>query len=397
MNKKTNGILGLGLAAALVLSPIGASMALAVDETPTEQPSTSANPDLVVDETNDSNDANEAVDTPGSSASPSAAPSPSTSPSPSAEPSDDSVDEDAGDDEDSDDENSDGEDANGVTSVTGYGYRNPGLRVTWNIVTTPFDDNSDIAIDGWAVIVVRAAPSVDAAADDEGDDDSDDSSEESPFVGAAFFPRSATSGVVRGGGSAEVLTGIDPDAGQALPISQAPLANDAEYTVIVTPAYHGRVVPVGLAYGTGTTLDATPPAPVEPTAASTNGVTATIKDGVVTASLNGVAAGTEVYGYAFSTPTALGWATVSPTGTASFSLATAGLADGIHHLAVLDGDGNVIGTAAFTVGATSPTAVRALAATGSDAALPLGAAGALLLAGLTLLVVRRARAARAQG
>ncbi|TPW74802.1 hypothetical protein FJ657_14615 [Schumannella soli] len=169
-----------------------------------------------------------------------------------------------------------------------------------------------------------------------------------------------------------------------------PLPNDARFSVAVIP------LAGELRTGDGdgrdiATPSSTPAAPAQPTGAS-GGASTTVADGRIVAKVPAAKAGDWVFGYAFSSPVALGWTQVAADGTATWSLAGAKLAAGTHHLSVLSDDGAVIGTAAFRL--ASGTGVTELASTGSDAALPLGAAAVLLFAGLALIVVRRARGAR---
>jgi hypothetical protein len=100
-------------------------------------------------------------------------------------------------------------------------------------------------------------------------------------------------------------------------------------------------------------------------------------------------AGDTVWVWVHSTPIALGAHVVAVDGTVTVTL-PAGIEPGAHRLVVLDADGNVLGW-------TEVTVTEALAATGSTPGPLLGAAGAavaLLLAGATLVALRR-RASRA--
>lgn len=98
----------------------------------------------------------------------------------------------------------------------------------------------------------------------------------------------------------------------------------------------------------------------------------------------------------YSTPQWLGWSLVDAAGRVSFSLPE-GLPAGDHRIAIVDASGALIGVATFTVtvsvnpdGTTTSTA--ALASTGTNATLPILAAGLLLVAGAWLAVsVRRRR------
>ncbi|MBY0687668.1 choice-of-anchor M domain-containing protein [Microbacterium marinilacus] len=104
-----------------------------------------------------------------------------------------------------------------------------------------------------------------------------------------------------------------------------------------------------------------------------------------TVSLGGLTPGGWHYVYAYSEPTGLGWVQADGEGLASTTL-PAGLEPGVHRIAVLDADGDLIGWTEVTVGAGG------LAATGSDGAAVWGAgalAVLLLVAGGALLVARR--------
>ncbi|GAA3659975.1 DUF5011 domain-containing protein [Microbacterium marinilacus] len=104
-----------------------------------------------------------------------------------------------------------------------------------------------------------------------------------------------------------------------------------------------------------------------------------------TVSLGGLTPGEWHYVYAYSEPTGLGWVQADGEGLASTAL-PAGLEPGVHRIAVLDADGDLIGWTEVTVGAGG------LAATGSDGAAVWGAgalAVLLLVAGGALLVARR--------
>lgn len=119
---------------------------------------------------------------------------------------------------------------------------------------------------------------------------------------------------------------------------------------------------------------------------------------VITVAVGAAYAGQYVGGYVFSEPQWLGWALVAADGTVSFTVPS-DLEAGDHTLAILDADGNLIGTAAFTVTVTvvtnpdgsTTTTTGVLASTGADMALPLLAGGLLLAAGLALALVARRR------
>ncbi|GAB3411805.1 hypothetical protein GCM10027515_33440 [Schumannella luteola] len=173
------------------------------------------------------------------------------------------------------------------------------------------------------------------------------------------------------------------------------IPNGMTFDVRVYP-YSNGPAPIGeTAEGQITTSAIqTPPAPAQPTG-DTYGVTAKVSGSTLTAYVPAASPGSWVFGYAFSTPTGLGWAQVSADRTATFSLAGAGLAPGVHHLAVLDNTGWGIGSVAFSVGtAGGSTGPTRLAETGTEADLPLSTAIALLIAGAALITVRRLRDAR---
>lgn len=96
-----------------------------------------------------------------------------------------------------------------------------------------------------------------------------------------------------------------------------------------------------------------------------------------------------VYGYAYSSPAALGWAQVDSNGDATWTLPTLG--SGVHHLAVLDANGAIIGTAQFTVASVATTDPSVLAFTGTDSDGALTIALLAVLVGLGMIVVRRRR------
>ncbi len=127
-------------------------------------------------------------------------------------------------------------------------------------------------------------------------------------------------------------------------------------------------------------------------------------------------AGQDVYGYAFSTPVPLGWSEVSEAGAAQFRVTGAALPAGDHTLAVLDSDGNIIGAGGFTLtsdaGPVFPETSddSGIAETGADAEAdaitPTGGdmnlapiaigAGALILAGVVIIVGQRNQRRKAQ-
>ena len=134
---------------------------------------------------------------------------------------------------------------------------------------------------------------------------------------------------------------------------------------------------------------ATPTAPVEAdlVPAAQGGFTAPKKahaGSTITLTIAGNRAGQQVETFVFSTPTALGVRTVSAAQTISVTL-PADIAVGQHRLLVRAADGSVIGWQPIEVVAAGGS----LAATGADLTAGIGAALVLVLAGATLVVVRR--------
>jgi uncharacterized protein YkwD len=159
----------------------------------------------------------------------------------------------------------------------------------------------------------------------------------------------------------------------------------------------------------------TPPTPMEDTEfveSNAGNVSAELLGTMLTAQIPDMSEGEWVYGYAYSTPTPLGWTQVTAAHTASWSIASAGLAAGNHTLAVMT-DSALVGWTGFVVPATSTggtggtgntggttttgtTSVKAgtasdtnLAGTGTDSALPVGIAILLLLAGAGAILLNR--------
>lgn len=144
-----------------------------------------------------------------------------------------------------------------------------------------------------------------------------------------------------------------------------------------------------------------PAAPGADALAAAPGLDITGIDGdVITVAVGSEYAGQYVGAYVFSEPQWLGWALVAADGTVSFTVPS-DLEAGDHTLALLDADGVLIGTAAFTVtvtvvenpDGTTTTTTEVLASTGADAALPFLAGGLLLTAGLVLALLARRRKA----
>ncbi len=113
-----------------------------------------------------------------------------------------------------------------------------------------------------------------------------------------------------------------------------------------------------------------------------------------TVTVSGLPAGEWHYLYAYSTPTALGWAQSSAAGSVTVALPDS-LAAGAHRIAVLDAEGTLVGWTEVTIAAGPAAAPGALPATGGNTAMlwGFGALGAALLAAGGVLVIARRRSA----
>ncbi|WP_308799467.1 S8 family serine peptidase [Agromyces silvae] len=116
-----------------------------------------------------------------------------------------------------------------------------------------------------------------------------------------------------------------------------------------------------------------------------------------TVTISGLPASAWVAGWAYSTPTVLGWAWTGADGKAAFRI-PADLAAGAHRLAVTDASGQLLGWVGVTVLADAPVPARpaGLATTGTDVDVTpaLAAVMLALLAGAALTAVGRRRARR---
>lgn len=178
--------------------------------------------------------------------------------------------------------------------------------------------------------------------------------------------------------------------------SFAGLPNDTAYTAsVVATNLAGSSVESNRA--PATTLGVIPPAYTPQQLAQYGnyaGVTVALSGTELTAHLDGIAAGTWVFGHAYSTPSPLGWTQVDAAGFARWSIAGAGLATGATHtLAVQDGFGGLLGSATFDIAA--PVRAAALAHTGSDPANWLAIALAMLAFGAYVSVSHARRRASA--
>jgi hypothetical protein len=144
-----------------------------------------------------------------------------------------------------------------------------------------------------------------------------------------------------------------------------------------------------------TTLATFPSAPSSSdlTSRGTGFVTSiTVNGNTATAHIQDGPPGSWVYGYVYSSPQKLGWAQLDADGVATWTLPTLG--PGVHHLAVLDSTGFLLGSRSFTVAGAASTALT-LAFTGVEPDAPLVSALVALLAGAIVLLLRRRRRATA--
>ncbi|NUJ90118.1 hypothetical protein HOW07_19045 [Plantibacter sp. MCCC 1A11337] len=199
---------------------------------------------------------------------------------------------------------------------------------------------------------------------------------------------------------------LDGATSAELTIASADVRNGEQVRAVVSNdipsapgASGGSTVTSAAASVTLTVPSTVPTAPDAASLAEAPGIDITGIDGdVITVSVGTQYAGQYLGAYAFSEPQWLGWALVAADGTVSFTVPS-DLEAGDHTLAVLDADGVLIGTAAFTVtvtvvtnpDGTTTTTTAVLASTGADAAVPFLAGGLLLAAGLVLALLARRR------
>jgi len=121
-------------------------------------------------------------------------------------------------------------------------------------------------------------------------------------------------------------------------------------------------------------------------------VTVELSGTELVAHLDGLTAGTWLFGYAYSSPTALGWTQVDAAGFARWSISGAGLTAGATHtLAVQSSFGEPLGFDTFDIAA----APSALAHTGGDSLSWAVVAIAMLALGVLATATRLRRRARA--
>ncbi|GAA3669178.1 HtaA domain-containing protein [Microbacterium marinilacus] len=136
----------------------------------------------------------------------------------------------------------------------------------------------------------------------------------------------------------------------------------------------------------------------EPPAATGEGLPEALRDAIQvavdghTVTISGLEAEAWHFGYVYSTPVALGWFQASADGVGTTTLPES-LEPGVHRIAVLDADGELVGWAEVTIAdEAAPAGAGPLAATGSGVVAPGIAALTLLLAGLVLVLAQRRRA-----
>lgn len=147
-------------------------------------------------------------------------------------------------------------------------------------------------------------------------------------------------------------------AADATSINVKDLETDSTYTVAVSAVNAaGESVQAPVAGEFLTAPAGTPAAPSEEDIAAATSNSVALNGTVLTAKLPAgtFTPGTWVFGYAYSTPTALGWAQVDGNGSVSWSIANAGLPVGNHTLVVLNPDGSVNSKGAFTIAAAPVT------------------------------------------
>lgn len=162
---------------------------------------------------------------------------------------------------------------------------------------------------------------------------------------------------------------------------------------IVAPQKAAAPAPVASSDALGAYLQSQGVTPETPASAGLPAALDSSKGYVAKVQWNGTDSFVDVYAY--STPVLVGSFPVV-NGVVQIGLSPAllaSLASGAHTLVIMGQTSGTVQAVAFTVSAAAPAA--ALANTGSDTMVPGLAGGLLLLAGLSLLVIRRRQAARA--
>ena len=172
------------------------------------------------------------------------------------------------------------------------------------------------------------------------------------------------------------------------------LPNDTDYTVSVIATNAAGSSPESNRFPVRTNGSTPPPfTPADIADSATylaaDSVTVTRDGDVLTAHVKNAEIGDWVFGYAYSSPTALGWVQVGAGNLARWNIGAAGLPAGTHTLAVMDRFGGLFGAAGFSLPATVSAA--ALATTGTDSTLWIAFGAGMLGLGALLMVRRRVR------
>ncbi|TPX01556.1 hypothetical protein FJ656_26960, partial [Schumannella luteola] len=272
MTKISTSLLGLGVAAALALSPLGATMASAATTAGDTTGATGAESGATGTGTGTPDSTDSGSDAGGQSAAGADAPSNDAGSAESSAGSGTSTadttgtptgaDSNAGDSPDANDpipaDEGDGEFGDGdpdtsdfpvkITSITPVGYHDPGFTVTWTVDPEALDEWAGY-VEGFAVLAYQPSGLVDG---------------QQTFAGVAQVGFAAGGATVRGGGSASYVYGGD-DGPTPATITQAPLQNGMPYQVLVLPTYHGYLLPAVVGAAEGRTNSGAPSAPAEPT------------------------------------------------------------------------------------------------------------------------------------
>lgn len=167
-------------------------------------------------------------------------------------------------------------------------------------------------------------------------------------------------------------------------------------------SYHASIVAtnaIGDSAAGVTDVTTNPDAPlaplrVPPQGTGTGTISSVVIDGTtLTADLDGLPDGEWVYGYLYSAPQAIGWTQVHG-GVATWDITGSSLPAGVHHLVVLDNQGLLVDSAAFTIAGPPVIPARVLATTGTDGGGGFLGALAMLIVGGAALALRRRRRAR---
>lgn len=164
---------------------------------------------------------------------------------------------------------------------------------------------------------------------------------------------------------------------------EEPAATPTPDPTTTSPATPSTSAPTTAAPTAGATAG---PAEGDLTTTNHSGVTVTgsfVPGGTITVRVDASYSGQTLGAYVFSTPTFLGTRTVSASGTFTAQL-PANLTAGAHRVVVTAADGSIVGWAAITV-----TRPAALASTGASLLAPGLVAAIALIAGATLVLVRR--------